>query len=87
MVHIEDKDGNEVPDAVAEVRFDVAGAGELAGVGNANPKEMASFRRPRCRTFHGTCLAVVRPTGTRGLITMQARSEGLLPASTEIKVA
>jgi beta-galactosidase len=87
MVHIEDKEGNEAPDAVAEVIFDVVGAGELAAVGNANPKEMASFRRPRRRTFHGKCLAIVRPTGTRGLITVQARSEGLLPASTEIRVA
>jgi beta-galactosidase len=87
MVHVEDKDGNEVPDAVAEVRFDVGGAGELAAVGNANPKEMASFRRPHRRTFHGKCLAIVRPTGTRGVITVQARSEGLLPASTQIRVA
>jgi len=87
MVHIEDKEGNEVPDAVAEVRFDVGGAGELAAVGNANPKEMASFRRPRRRTFHGKCLAIVRPTGTHGVITVQARSEGLLPASTQIRVA
>lgn len=87
MVHIEDKEGNEVSDAVAEVRFDIAGAGELAGVGNANPKEMASFRRPRRRTFHGKCLAIVRPTGTRGVITVQARSEGLQPAAAEIRVA
>ncbi len=87
MVHVEDEEGSVVPDAMADVTFDVIGAGELAGVGNANPKEMASFRRPLRRTFHGKCLAVVRPTGSRGQITVQARSEDLLPASTEIRVA
>jgi beta-galactosidase len=87
MVYVEDKRGNEVPDVVAEIRFDVGGAGKLAAVGNANPKEMASFRHPRRRTYHGRCLAIVRPTGTRGQITVQATSEGLLPAATTITVA
>ena len=41
MIHIEDKEGNLVPDAVAEVNFKVSGVGELAAVGNANPKEMS----------------------------------------------
>jgi beta-galactosidase len=86
MVHVEDKDGNLVPDAVAEVNFKVSGAGELAAVGSANPREMASFRRPRRRTFQGKCLAVVRPTGATGPITLQAGSEGLQPASITIRV-
>ncbi len=86
MVHIEDKGGNLVPDAVAEVYFKISGAGELAGVGSANPREMASFRLPRRRTFQGRCLAVVRPTGASGPITLQAESEGLEPVSITIHV-
>ena len=86
MVHTEDKDGNLVPDAVAEIRFKVSGVGELAGVGSANPREMASFRLPRRKTFHGQCLVIVRPTGTAGPITIQASSEGLEPASITIHV-
>ena len=86
MVNIEDKDGNLVPDAVAEVNFKVSGAGELAAVGSANPREMASFRLPRRRTFHGQCLAVVQPAGAAGAITLQATSEGLQPSSVTIRV-
>jgi Glycoside hydrolase family 2 C-terminal domain 5 len=42
------------------VNFTVFGAGKIAGFGNANPKEMSSFRQPHRNTFHGTCLLVVR---------------------------
>ena len=87
MVHIEDKDGNLVPDAVADIRFKLSGNGELAGVGSANPREMASFRLPHRQTFQGRCLAVVRPTGSAGTITLQASSEGLESASVTIRVA
>jgi len=85
MVHILDKEGNLVPDAVAEVSFKVSGPGELAAVGNANPREMDSFHAPRRRTFQGRCLAIVRPTGAPGLITLQAASEGLESASVSLQ--
>jgi beta-galactosidase len=86
MVHVEDNDGNLVPDAVADISFKLLGTGELAAVGNANPKEIASFRLPRRKTYQGRCLAVVRPTGTAGSITLQANSEGLEPASVALRV-
>lgn len=86
MVQIEDKDGYLVPDAVADISFKLSGAGELVAVGNANPKEMASFRLPRRKTYQGRYLAVVRPSGTPGTITLQASSEGLESASITIRV-
>lgn len=79
-VEIVDAAGAPVPDIVREINFHVQGAGELAAVGNANPKDVASFRRPSCRTFHGKCLAVLRPLGREGHIALQATSEGLTPA-------
>ncbi|MGO9337842.1 MAG: glycoside hydrolase family 2 TIM barrel-domain containing protein [Terracidiphilus sp.] len=84
MVHILDKDGNLVPDAVADVRFQVSGPGKLAAVGNANPRETDSFHVPRRRTYQGRCLAIVRPTGAPGLITLLAASDGLEQASVSI---
>ena len=87
MLHIEDKNGNLIPDAVADIHFKISGAGELAAVGNANPKEMASFRRPRRNTYQGRCLAVVRPDGTAGAIILQAMSDGLESTSITIRVA
>ncbi len=86
MVHVEDKDGNLIPDAVAEVNFKISGAGELAGVGNANPKEMASFKHPRRRTYQGRGLLVVSPKGGGGAIEIQASSENLEGATVSIRV-
>jgi len=86
MVHIEDDEGNLIPDAVMQVNFKVAGAGQLAAAGNANPKEMGSFRLPRHKTFGGICLAILRPTGAAGAIQLEASAQGLQSASTEIKV-
>ena len=86
MVHIEDLHGNLVPDAVAEVNFKVSGAGELAAAGSGNPREMASFHLPRRNTFQGRCLAILRPTGIAGPITLQASSDGLQSASLTLQV-
>src|SRR5487761_541509 len=53
MITVVDEKGHPVPDAVVPVSFAVSGAGEIAAVGNANPREMASFRQPHRNTFHG----------------------------------
>jgi beta-galactosidase len=77
MVSVVDDEGRLVPDAVVPVSFAVSGAGEIAAVGNANPKDVASFRQPRRDTFHGTCVVVVRPNGKPGPIEVRAESPGL----------
>ena len=84
-VDITDAAGAPVPDIVRKIDFHVDGAGELAAVGNANPKDVASFREPTCRTFRGRCLVILRPSGREGTITLQARSDGLSPASAVVK--
>ena len=80
-IEILDAAGAPVPDIVRRIDFHVEGEGELAAVGNANPKDVASFRQPTCRTFHGRCLAILRPLGREGQITLRVSSDGLLPAS------
>jgi len=75
-----------VPDASVPVRFTVAGAGEFAAVGSANPKDVESFRNAQPRTFHGRCLAIVRPKGFAGPVTVRAQAEGLAAASVTISV-
>jgi len=84
-VQITDDAGAAVPDVVRRIDFQVDGDGELAAVGNANPKDVASFREPHCRTFHGRCLAILRSTGREGVISLRVRSEGLAPASLSIR--
>ena len=81
MVTVVDDAGRTVPDATIPVSFSVRGAGELAAVGNANPKDVASFRQPRRSTFHGACLAILRPAGGSGSITLNAEAPGLEAAS------
>ncbi len=76
-----------IPDAVVPVSFSLTGAGELAAVGNGNPKDVASFRQPHSRTFQGACVAIIRPTGNPGAIQLRAQSPNLEPATLELEVS
>jgi beta-galactosidase len=87
MVQVVDETGQLVPDAVVPVSFSVAGAGEIAAVGNANPKDVASFRRSRRNTFHGQCVVVVRPTGNAGTVEVKAEAPGLESGSVTLDIA
>lgn len=87
MVQVADEQGHPIPDAVVPVSFTLTGAGELAAVGNGNPKQVASFRQPHSHTYHGTCVAIVRPAGTPGSIQLRAESPGLEPATVQLEVS
>ena len=79
-----DAAGNLVPDASIPVAFRAEGAGRLVASGTANPKDPASFRNPRLRTYHGRALAILGPSGTPGTITLFAESPGLAAASATV---
>jgi len=81
-----DQAGELAPDAVVPVTFSISGAAELAAVGTANPKDVGSFRQLRPKTFHGRCLAIVRPKGVAGVVTVRAQAEGLAPASIVVQI-
>lgn len=88
MVTLVDAQGKVVPDASLPVRFQVSGVGELAAVGNANPKDTSSFRDPERRLFHGACVAVLRPSGgAGGEITLRADAPGVEGASVTVTSA
>jgi beta-galactosidase len=87
MVTVVDDAGRTVPDATIPVTFSFSGSGELAAVGNANPKDVASFRQPRRSTYHGTCLAVLRSSGESGSMNLKAEAPGFEPASIVVKTA
>jgi len=76
-----DADGNLDPNAAVTIDLAVSGPGELLAAGSANPNQPASFQRPRLVTFRGKGLAIVRPTGAPGTITLTATGVGLTPAS------
>jgi beta-galactosidase len=82
-----DKDGNVIPWAdEVTINFEIRGQGELAGVGNGNPSDMASFQQPVRKTFMGTCLAIVRPVSTPGKIIIKAKAAGLKEGTIEVTV-
>jgi beta-galactosidase len=82
MAEIIDDDGNVIPNADdILVDFEISGNGEIAGVGSGSPTDLSSFQQPRKRTWHGKCLAIVRPNGPAGKISLTARAEGLREAA------
>jgi beta-galactosidase len=87
MVQVVDEQDRPLPDAVIPVRFTISGSGEIAAVASANPKHVTSFRQPHHRTFHGTCLVIVRPKGNSGTVQLRAASPGLQPATTLLEIA
>lgn len=84
-VEVVDQNDNVVPVAANQIRFTVSGAGELAATGNGAPNDASSFRLPSRKAFQGRCLAILRPQGTPGSITLKAESENLKTATLEVK--
>jgi beta-galactosidase len=76
-VEVVDASGRRVPDAEIPVQFSVSGVGELAAQGSGAPNKPASFHVPQRTTFEGRCLAILRPIGSPGKITLQAEAQGL----------
>jgi beta-galactosidase len=76
-VDLTDIKGNVVQDDDIVVKFSVKGPAEIAGVGNANPKDMRSFQKPECRLFRGKGLIILRPTGKKGKIELRASAASI----------
>jgi beta-galactosidase len=74
-------DANGTPtyaqDADRQVSFHVTGAGELAGVGNGDPRDASSFQSGQRRTFHGNVVGVIRSTTQAGRIAVQVDPDNL----------
>ncbi len=86
MAQVVDEHGRAVPDSVVPVSFSIRGGAEIAAVGNGNPKDVGSFRQPRRNTFHGTCVAIVRPRGN-GSVEIRAEASGLEPATVQLELS
>lgn len=84
-VSIVDKNGNNVPYADNEIRFEVEGAGKFLGTGNGNPASHESEKIPVRRAFNGLCQLLARAEKT-GEMTVTARAEGLESAKCVVKV-
>lgn len=81
-----DAAGRLVPDAVHVVELESVGPVELAAFGNANPRGVASFRQPVAKTWHGQALAIIRPNGEVGKVSLAVRSKGLTGETTRLLI-
>jgi beta-galactosidase len=84
-VEILDRNGRVVPNATIPVRFTVTGAGELAATGSPCPNDASSFHLPVRKTYQGRCLAILRPKGAPGKITLKAEADGVESATVTVK--
>ena len=85
-VRILDAQGNLVPDAANDVKFDVSGAGTFCAADNGLQTSLEAFNVPHHHTFNGLCVAIVKNKGKAGTISIKATSAGLQPASINVKV-
>ena len=84
-VEVVDQNGNVVPTAAIPIRFTISGAGELAATGSSAPNDDSSFHAPLRKTYQGRALAILRPVGDAGKITLTAEADGLKAATIEVR--
>ena len=86
-VEVVDARGNIVPyvDDLL-IQYQVQGNGEIAGVGNGNPRDVSSFQQPKKKVFHGKGLVIIRPKGNEGTVTLKASATGLKDGLVQIRM-
>ncbi len=85
-VELTDAEGRIAGDASRVVRFHVDGEAGLMAVDNGNPMEPKSFRCDSCITYHGRCLAILRPAGTSGKVLLTATCGELRPGKCTVEL-
>lgn len=86
FISVELHDRAGIRHTAADRRFAVSldGPAVLAGLGSADPTTLESFIGSTTTTYEGRALAVVRPTGRPGPVTVTVTAEGLTPARVRI---
>jgi len=83
-IEITDNDGKLQPNAENRLYFNINGPGIIAGVDNANIKDIDSYAGTSRKAWHGRALVVIRSTQETGDITLNVGSEGLSEATITI---
>jgi beta-galactosidase len=76
-VELTDKDGNLNPVARNLIKFSVEGDGSIVAVGSSDPTGTESFKKPYRKAYHGKCLVIIRAGNRRGVIKLNATSDGI----------
>jgi beta-galactosidase len=80
-VEVTDKDGIVQPNAQNQLHFSVSGPGVIAGVDNADIKDLDPYSGTSRKAWHGRALVAVRSTRNAGNIKLTVSSEGITGAS------
>ena len=87
MVSAVDAQGRAVPTANLPVRFEVAGAGQLIGVGNGDPNSHESSKAPERSLFNGLAQVILQSRrDAQGTLTLRASAAGLQAAELVLPV-
>jgi len=85
-VKVTDKDGLVVPHSNNQIEFSIEGPGEIVATDNGDPTNMVSFSSKERQAFNGLCLVIVCfNAGSKGFITLTAKSPGLSDAHVNIQ--
>jgi beta-galactosidase len=79
-IEVTDKDGILQPNAQNQLQFDISGPGVIAGVDNANLKDVEPYIGITRKAWHGRALVVIRSTKNTGDIKLTVISPGLTDA-------
>jgi beta-galactosidase len=85
-IEVVDANGAAVPDAATPLTLALDGPAELLGFGSASPTDLEPLRDARATTFHGHALAIVRPTGQPGKLTVTLTAPDLPAARAELEL-
>jgi beta-galactosidase len=76
-VEVTDRNGKLQPNADNLLQFKIEGPGIIAGVDNANMKDVDPYVGTSRKTWHGRALVVIRSTKSAGNIKLTVSSKGL----------
>jgi beta-galactosidase len=85
-VTVADKKGHLVPRSKNHLTFSLEGPGEIVAVDNGDATSFESFQAKERNAYNGLALVIVR-ANRPGHLKLQAQSEGLQVATTEITAA
>jgi beta-galactosidase len=85
-VEVRDAQGRIVPIADNNIAFKVSGAGKLIGTGNGDPTDHTPDKGSTRKVFNGLAMAIVQSGKSAGVITVEASSHGLAPATLTVPV-
>ncbi len=82
---IVDENGVRVPNADAEIKFELIGPAKIIGLGNGDLSNSENCQGDTHRAFRGRGLTILQTTTTAGGVVLQATAPGLAPATVSLQ--